>query len=573
MRLLKRQSDGAFRLTERITDDDIPQHPYAILSHTWGPVGEEVIFEDLLGGSVKHKAGYRKIQFCGEQAEKDGLDYFWVDTCCIKKSSDSELSESINSMFRWYQKATKCYVYLSDVSARERKRTDENTENTWEQAFRRSRWFTRGWTLQELLAPVSVEFFSSDGKRLGDRESLKFQIHEITRIAVQALEGSPLKGFSVSERKKWSATRTTTKKEDEAYSLIGVFDITMAIRYGEGREKAFQRLDSKIKKSIEQPAEDENAIKIIKWLAPPDPFINYEKALKQRQIGTGLWLLQSQRYTEWKSGRSQFLWLHGIPGCGKSILSSTIIEDLESMVDQPDRGAVVYFYFDFNDPQKRRSDLMVRSILAQLVRKCVETPTVLTALFSAYDKGQRQPPLSVYVDALKQMTTELPRIFFVLDALDECDSREELLEILSLISEWKVNNLQVLLTSRKERDIEDTLVHIVDNENIICLQSNLVDPDILVYIIERLSGDQKLKKWRKEKKIESVLIKKAHGMYVFYGIQYASNNNQVSMGCLSVRCISKVSYPGTASKIPFNTSSYARRNIRENSTQHQRRRC
>ncbi|KAH8598497.1 heterokaryon incompatibility protein-domain-containing protein [Bisporella sp. PMI_857] len=113
MHLLELKDDGEFSLTGGIVDDNTPQ--YAILSHTWGNDEEEVTFEDLKKGRGKSKDGYEKIQFCGEQAARDGLRYFWVDTCCIDKSNNNELSEAINSMFRWYREATKCYVYLSDV--------------------------------------------------------------------------------------------------------------------------------------------------------------------------------------------------------------------------------------------------------------------------------------------------------------------------------------------------------------------------------------------------------------------------------------------------------------------------
>ena len=119
MRLLEYQSDGSFRLTDRFLDDDLPL--YAILSHTWGKESEEFTFEDMVTGLGQVKAGYQKLEFCGEQAAKDRLRYFWVDSCCIKKSSDSELSESINSMFCWYRRAAKCYVYLWDVSTTKRK--------------------------------------------------------------------------------------------------------------------------------------------------------------------------------------------------------------------------------------------------------------------------------------------------------------------------------------------------------------------------------------------------------------------------------------------------------------------
>lgn len=132
-------------------------------------------------GSGQGKTGYKKIKFCGDQAARDDFKYFWVDSCCIKKSSDAELSESINSIFRWYQRAEKCYVYLSDVSIEERKRKrgDQNSQNTSEAALRESRWFTCNWTLQELLAPVLVEFFSREGKL--QVLNLQSTIHVLTR--------------------------------------------------------------------------------------------------------------------------------------------------------------------------------------------------------------------------------------------------------------------------------------------------------------------------------------------------------------------------------------------------------
>ncbi|KAH8585897.1 heterokaryon incompatibility protein-domain-containing protein [Bisporella sp. PMI_857] len=109
MRLLKYNNDGRFSLIQFF--DDIPQ--YAILSRTWGL--EEVTFQDMKEGNGTSKAGFDKIRFYGEQARHDGWQYFWVDTCCIDKSSSAELSEAINSMFQWYRNAAKCYVYLLDV--------------------------------------------------------------------------------------------------------------------------------------------------------------------------------------------------------------------------------------------------------------------------------------------------------------------------------------------------------------------------------------------------------------------------------------------------------------------------
>src|SRR5204863_8757376 len=136
-------------------------------------------------------------------------------TCCLNKANYTELSESITSMFRWYRDAVKCYVYLSDISIRDK--DDDYTKRTWNLAFRKSRWFTRGWTLQELLAPKSVEFFSREGVRLGDRNTLEREIYEITGIPIAALRGAPFSDFRVDERMRWAEKRTTKNKEDKAY--------------------------------------------------------------------------------------------------------------------------------------------------------------------------------------------------------------------------------------------------------------------------------------------------------------------------------------------------------------------
>jgi len=239
MRLLK-LDDGEFSLIERI--GKIP--PFAILSHTWGAEAEEVTFKDLTKGTGKNKPGYAKLRFCARQADQDGLKYFWIDTCCIDKSSSAELSEAINSMFRWYYEATLCYVYLADVP------NPNDPTSTVESAFPDSRWFTRGWTLQELLAPSSVQFFSREGELLGNKKSREQQLHQITGIAIEALQRIPLAQFDTAERLSWAARRETTVEEDTAYCLLGIFDIQMPLIYGEGQKKALNRLQRKIRKSL-----------------------------------------------------------------------------------------------------------------------------------------------------------------------------------------------------------------------------------------------------------------------------------------------------------------------------------
>jgi hypothetical protein len=150
-------------------------------------------------------------------------------------------------MFRWYRSATTCFVYLADVSTSSSRPTSQPL--SWEPAFRKSRWFTRGWTLQELLAPQSIEFYSLEGVLLGDRVSLEVQVHDITGIAIQALRGSSMSEFSVTEKMSWSQTRQTKCEEDAAYSLLGIFDIQMPPLYGEGKRSSMRRLQDEISKS------------------------------------------------------------------------------------------------------------------------------------------------------------------------------------------------------------------------------------------------------------------------------------------------------------------------------------
>jgi hypothetical protein len=247
MRLLKRSLNGDLELIS--VDDDYPP-PYAILSHTWTD-GEEVTYDELVAGTGKHKPGYTKIRFCGERAAQDSLQYFWVDTCCINKSTIQELQTAINSMFRWYQRASKCYAYLSDVEVPAEVIDAQNFRITWAEAFRRSRWFTRGWTLQELLAPATVEFFSKEGKRLGSKISLEKEIHETTKIPIGAIRGQSLVEFSVEQRLSWAANRTTTFKEDKVYCLLGIFNVFLPLIYGEGEAYATDRLEAEIRRRQE----------------------------------------------------------------------------------------------------------------------------------------------------------------------------------------------------------------------------------------------------------------------------------------------------------------------------------
>ncbi|KAF1972363.1 HET-domain-containing protein, partial [Bimuria novae-zelandiae CBS 107.79] len=502
--------------------------PYAILSHTWQE-GQEVTYDDLITGNGTDKAGYNKILFCARQAQRDGLDYCWVDTCCIDKSSSAELSEAINSMFRWYQKAQKCYVYLLDVSNYTTD-GDGKLSRKWEPAFRQSRWFTRGWTLQELIAPKTVEFFSREEELLGSKETLAQLLHKITGIPVKVLQGESLSDCSVTERFSWAAKRQTTRAEDESYCLLGIFDIQMPLLYGEGRQKAMKRLQKEIREAaVDQPValaqearsgsqhEDEKADKIRRWLSAPDPSTNYYKALKQLQNDTGLWFLEGNQYAEWKTSTSSSLWLHGIPGCGKTILTSTVLQDVLQHRDGDTSKALAYFFFDFNDVQKQSAELMVRSLICQLLQQCVTIPTSLRTLLFSCENGQRQPSLHALLEVLQQIMREFLQVYVILDALDGCSERAELTDILETMSAWQLQNSHTLLASRRERDLESSLVTFIHQQNFVDLQSKLVDRDIQKYVRQRLSDDKRLSKWGKDsalrQDIEAALMKGAQGMF------------------------------------------------------------
>lgn len=224
--------------------------PYVILSHTWGSTEEEVSFIDFQDLAVSHKkVGFRKIALMCSEAKATGIDYAWADTCCIDKSSSSEQSEAINSMFRWYSDAKICYAYLSDIRIAPDDDPDEILATSGHDLLKKSRWFTRGWTLQELIAPNSIVFFDSNWRKIGDKISCCHKISSITGID-KAVLLDPSKIFKklYATRLFWAAKRQTTRPEDTAYCLMGLFGVHMPLLYGEGDSRAFKRLQLELVK-------------------------------------------------------------------------------------------------------------------------------------------------------------------------------------------------------------------------------------------------------------------------------------------------------------------------------------
>ena len=209
--------------------------PYAILSHRWQD--DEVTFQDISRPDISQKMkGYEKLVTSCQMARKLGFKYLWMDTCCIDKTNSDELTEAINSMYRWYKQSGVCLAFLFDV------------EKTDPESAAESKWFTRGWTLQELIAPTEVIFYNQKWQLCGTKTSMAFQIRERTGIDEVVLLTGNMDSIPVSRKMFWASSRETQRPEDEAYSLLGIFGINMPAIYGEGH-RAFIRLQEEILKT------------------------------------------------------------------------------------------------------------------------------------------------------------------------------------------------------------------------------------------------------------------------------------------------------------------------------------
>jgi hypothetical protein len=260
MRLI---NTATLRMREFLDNRDLPE--YAILSHCWGRTEDEVSYQAFIQKTFDEKCyGWLKIARCCTIAQEQSINWVWVDTCCIDKTSSAELTEAINSMFNWYQLSKVCLVFLPDVDASWP--PDQSISRGWGadsldqgeaegvRSFLRSRWFTRGWTLQELLAPVHVEFFNQHFIPIGTRQNLSAIIAQATGIDEAYLEQrKSIQEASIAMRMYWASGRSTQRIEDIAYSLLGIFNVNMPLIYGEG-DKAFYRLQT----TIVQGSDDES---------------------------------------------------------------------------------------------------------------------------------------------------------------------------------------------------------------------------------------------------------------------------------------------------------------------------
>ncbi|KAF2793076.1 hypothetical protein K505DRAFT_306450 [Melanomma pulvis-pyrius CBS 109.77] len=358
-------------------------------------------------------------------------------------------------------------------------------------------------TLQQILEALNAGLFSKE-------------CTTALQPTIQGCQGSVVEIDSILEktlpRQGDGRARKALKSVGSVLSDGKIENITTTLRGYVGTLGFYFAASS----STLKPLTDAKLVTIRQWLSAPDPSTNYHKALSLRQNDTGLWLLESDLYKKW-TVKASSIWLHGIPGCGKTILSSTLLENILEHASGDPGKSVAYFYFDFNDKQKQDPQIMVRSLISQLSQQCIKISPGLNGLYSSCGNGQRQPSPAELLQVLRQLIEERPCTYIIIDALDECGSRRELMSIVKNMLAWKLQGIHLLCTSRREGDIESTLGRILDDKNILCIQSKAVDLDIQSYVRQRLSEDDSLRKWQNDaiirEKIESSLMEGAHGMF------------------------------------------------------------
>ncbi|EIM82246.1 uncharacterized protein STEHIDRAFT_160801 [Stereum hirsutum FP-91666 SS1] len=274
--------------------------------------------------------------------------------------------------------------------------------------------------------------------------------------------------------------------------------------------------------------------KVHQWLSAPSPVSNNENNGSVREAGTGSWFLQSTEYNHWKTKSNSLLWVSGGPGSGKSVLSSTIIRDIEFDSEVDSSISLAYFYFDLRQPEKEQCLGLISSLVDQLASRCSDMPAALEWLYGIHRNGMEQPTLHNLVAALKEMIVNIAcSVYIVIDALDECSERNNLMALIEEITQWNLDNIHMLLTSRKEEDLNRLLMPLSAE---VTLESSIVDRDIAFHIRAVLQNDRDFSKWQPPQKleIETRVTSGAHGMFRRVSCQLDSIR-----GCPNARMLAK----------------------------------
>ncbi|KAL9068418.1 MAG: hypothetical protein Q9157_006508 [Trypethelium eluteriae] len=580
MRLLQCHSNGDLTFRE-FGNKNTPK--YAILSHTWATDNEEeVSYQDVKAGIGKSKAGYKKIQFCADKAASDGLQYFWVDTCCIDKTNNTELSTAINSMFRWYQQATKCYVYLTDVYVGDESVDAQAFPITWGNTFRRSVWFSRGWTLQELLAPATVEFFSANGKNLGNKISLEQDIHEITGIPTRALRKYRLEEFSNDDRMSWVKKRDTKIEEDKAYCLLGIFGVFLSPIYGEGEDHAFRRLKKEIEGRPIQPhesgvAQAQDALVTSQYPGLQNkPSIgrggslrsfeeNYTVCLRSlgfstlqaRQndvasahLNTCDWLFKTTEFYKWRdqidlADHNGVLWLKGKPGAGKSTLMKHMLHYYKQELGD---HLVVAYFFNARGEQLEKTALgLLRSIVYQLMQGDDTIRDHFMIRFHEKQTMHEAGKLEWWMSDLRDfiiseiMQRYLRPTLLLIDALDECSDSDvqdvvDMLEILSVKAVQSKTMLRICLSSRHY-----PLIDMKKKLELTVEKNEQHRQDIIKYVSDKLEVE--------DENIKQAIQEKADGVFLWAVLVIAILNKDARAGRIEEIQKTLSNLPGDLEKV------------------------
>jgi len=252
--------------------------------------------------------------------------------------------------------------------------------------------------------------------------------------------------------------------------------------------------------------------RIVNWLKSTDPSTNHESARQKHEPTTGNWLIQSDTFHKWENSTSMSLWINGIPGAGKTVLCSTIIEHVKGLCLHSTDAQIAYFYFDFNDPQKQTIAGMLRSMIVQLCVGKAQLPTQVHEIYNQCNNGNQQPTLQGLINTLFSLLANSQRTYVIIDALDECSERKQLMTVINQIIKNSSLRVNLLATSRKEQDILEGLQGVIDIQ--INLEGDGIDADIDLHIRKCLESDQRLKKWNSliKQEILEVLVAGAHGM-------------------------------------------------------------
>lgn len=427
--------DGRFKITDVLHEPP----PYTILSHTWGPDAEEVTYQDVKESTGEQKEGWKKLVFCAKRTQERSLKYFWVDTCCIDKRNDAEIATAIRSMFRWYKQAETCFVYLQHEELSLTKRNHDGSE-AWKDDFRKCRWFTRGWTLQELIAPQSAHFYTGS-VYLGSRSDLGQIIEKITGIskAVWQSQGAGLSRVPQSARIQWMSGRETKVPEDLWYCLIGLCEVSLSPRYGEGKDAARSRLVRKIMKQHGTTALDlttatsrninagDHQVTCLEWLKF-DVMETRRTTIQKALLKTCSWILADPAYLSWTQPQALqqhhgFFWIKGKPGAGKSVMVKFLDTHIQKTKNLTD--VCISFYFSARGESLEKTFVgMYRSLLWQLLSAVPELQTVLSTVtrLSAESDEILETLQSLLLDACLKLGRR--RLYCFVDALDECQEQD-----------------------------------------------------------------------------------------------------------------------------------------------------